>query len=195
VAFLFQKESMNFKISLATVMAVLLSACQSYTAQTYSISPDTVRSVKNLKLNESVGVGDVLTPVDVDLNCRAMGPIALPNKLTLSTYVKKAMEDELKIGDAYAYQNPKVVLSAQITKFSMSSSKGLTRGYFDIDLKVTSSNGKFIQANEYYEFDSGFDGYTACKNTSDALMPAVQNLVAKVYKSPQFIDLVKTSNK
>lgn len=186
---------MNFKISLATVMAVLLSACQSYTAQTYSISPDTVRSVKNLKLNESVGVGDVLTPVDVDLNCRAMGPIALPNKLTLSTYVKKAMEDELKIGDAYAYQNPKVVLSAQITKFSMSSSKGLTRGYFDIDLKVTSSNGKFIQANEYYEFDSGFDGYTACKNTSDALMPAVQNLVAKVYKSPQFIDLVKTSNK
>ena len=52
-----------------------------------------------------------------------------------------------------------------------------------------------IQANEYYEFDSGFDGYTACKNTSDALMPAVQNLVAKVYKSPQFIDLVKTSNK
>lgn len=195
MAFLFQKESMNFKISLATVMAVLLSACQSYTAQTYSISPDTVRSVKNLKLNESVGVGDVLTPVDVDLNCRAMGPIALPNKLTLSTYVKKAMEDELKIGDAYAYQNPKVVLSAQITKFSMSSSKGLTRGYFDIDLKVTSSNGKFIQANEYYEFDSGFDGYTACKNTSDALMPAVQNLVAKVYKSPQFIDLVKTSNK
>lgn len=186
---------MNIKLLLLSFSVITLSACQSYTAQTYSISPDTVRSVKNLKLNESVGVGEVMAPTDVDLNCRAMGPIALPNKLTLSTYVKKAMEDELKIGDAYAYQNPKVTLSAQITKFSMSSSKGLTRGYFDIDLKVISSNGKSIQANEYYEFDSGFDGYTACKNTSDALMPAIQNLVAKVYKNPQFVDLVKTTGK
>jgi hypothetical protein len=186
---------MNIKLAGLIVCIATLTACQSYTAQTYSISPDTVRSVKNLKLNESVGVGEVMTPVDIDLNCRAMGPIALPNKLTLSTHVKKAKEDELKIGDAYAYQNPKVTLSAQITKFSMSSSKGLTRGYFDIDLKVNSSNGKSIQANEYYEFDSGFDGYTACKNTSDALMPAIQNLVAKVYKNPQFVDLVKTTGK
>ena len=186
---------MRIKNITLVALVVCLSACQSYTAQTYSISPDTVRSVKNLKLNETVGVGEVMAPADVDLTCRAMGPIALPNKLTLSTYVKKAMEDELKIGDAFAYQNPKVTLTAQITKFSMSSSKGLTRGYFDIDLKVNSSNGKSIQANEYYEFDSGFDGYTACKNTSDALMPAVQNLVAKVYKDPQFGSLVKTPSK
>ena len=186
---------MNIKLFMLIACVASLTACQSYTAQTYSISPDTVRTVKNLKLNESVAVGEVMAPTDVDLNCRAMGPIALPNKLTLSTYVKKAMEDELKIGDAFAYQNPKVTLTAQITKFSMSSSKGLTRGYFDIDLKVSSSNGKSIQANEYYEFDSGFDGYTACKNTSDALMPAVQNLVAKVYKDPQFGSLVKTTTK
>jgi len=114
------------RIQLVALVAsvVTLTACQSYTAQTYSISPDTVRTVKNLKLNESVGVGGVMAPADVDLNCRAMGPIALPNKLSLSTYVKKAMEDELKIGDAFAYQNPKVTITAEITKFSMSSSKG-----------------------------------------------------------------------
>jgi hypothetical protein len=181
------------KLISTIALVITLTACQSYTAQTYSISPDTVRSVKNLKLNESVGVGEVVSLVDIDLVCRAMGPIALPNQLTLSTYVKKAMEDELKIGDAFAYQNPQVILTAQIAKFNMSSSKGLTRGYFDIDLKVSSSNGKMIQANEYYEFDSGFDAYTACKNTSDALMPAVQNLVARVYKNPQFVDLVKPS--
>ncbi len=191
MAFLLQRDHMKIKIIGIALLTVALTACQSYTAQTYSISPDTVRSVKNLKLNETVAVGEVMVPAAVDLNCRAMGPIALPNKLTLSTYIKKAMEDELKIGDAFAYQNPKVTLTAQVTKFSMSSSKGLTRGYFDIDIRVISSNGKSIQANEYYEFDSGFDGYTACKNTSDALMPAVQNLVAKVYKDPQFIGLVK----
>ncbi len=184
-----------YKILTIIISVFILSACQSYTAPTYSISPDTVRSVKNLKLNESVGIQDVIVQTNIDLNCRAMGPISLPNRLTFSAYVKKAMEDELKIGDAYAYQNPKVTLTGVVTKFSMSSSKNITKGYFDIDLKVNSSNGKSLQANEYYEFDSGFDGYTACKNTSDALMPAIQNLVAKVYKNPQFIDLVKTTGK
>jgi hypothetical protein len=109
--------------------------------------------------------------------------------------VKKAMEDELKIGDAYAYQNPKITLMGQISKFNMSSSKGLTKGYYDIELKVISTNGNSLQVNEYYEFESGYDAVTACKNTSDALMPAVQNLVGKIYRSPQFESLVKPTSK
>jgi hypothetical protein len=186
---------MNYKLLIPIIIAVALSACQSYTAQTYSISPDTIRSVKNLKLNESITVGDVSASTSIDLGCRAMGPIILPNRLTLASYVKKAMEDELKIGDAYAYQNPKITLMGQISKFNMSSSKGLTKGYYDIELKVISTNGNSLQVNEYYEFESGYDAVTACKNTSDALMPAVQNLVGKIYRSPQFEGLVKTQSK
>ncbi len=49
---------MCIKLIALVASVVTLSACQSYTAQTYSISPDTVRTVKNLKLNESVGVGE-----------------------------------------------------------------------------------------------------------------------------------------
>jgi len=186
---------MNYKLLIPLISTLALGACQSYTAQTYSISPDTVRSVKNLKLNESIGVGDVSASTAIDLNCRAMGPIVLPNRLSLTSYVKKAMEDELKIGDAYAYQNPKITLTAQISKFDMSSSKGLIKGYYDIALKVNSTNGNSLQVTEYYEFESGYDGNTACKNTSDAIMPAVQNLVGKIYRSPQFESLVKPTSK
>ena len=144
-----------------------------------------------MKLNESIGIGDVIATTSIDLSCRAMGPIMLPNKLTLATYIRKAMEDELKIGDGYAYQNPKITITAQISKFNMSSSKGLTKGFYDIELKVNSSNGNSLQVAENYEFDSGFDASIACKNTSDALMPAIQNLVGKIYRSNQFKDLVK----
>ena len=80
------KKYVYAKLISTIALVIALTACQSYTAQTYSISPDTVRSVKNLKLNESVGVGEVVSLVDIDLVCRAMGPIALPNQLTLSTY-------------------------------------------------------------------------------------------------------------
>ncbi len=173
--------------------ALALTACQSYTVAPYSPSPDTVRSIKELKLKETISIGEVSVPSNIDLSCRAMGPLAFPNRRSLSEYVKKAMEDELKLADTFAYQNPKVVLTAEITKFEMSSMKNIVKGYFDIDMKVNSSNGKSLRASEYYEFSSGFDGYTACKNTSDALMLATQNLVAKLYMNPNFIDLTKTA--
>ena len=175
---------------LIIALVICLSAFQ-FNAPTYSISPDTNLHIKSLKINESVGVGDVRIPEDLNMNCRAFGPVGLPGKFTLATYIKKALEDELKVGGAFSSNNPKFILNGEVTKFDLSTMKGLIRGTYDITLKVTSSNGKSLEVNEYYEFDSGFDAMTACKNTSDALMPAVQNLVAKAFKSSQFPDLIK----
>ena len=184
---------MYLKIVAIFLLILSLSACQSFSVPPYSVSPDTVRAIKDSKIKDSVGIGTVSTPANMDISCRAMGPLKFPNRGSLSEYVKKAMEDELKLADAFAYQNPKIILTPEITRFEMSSMKSLVRGYFDIDLKINSSNGKFLKANEYYEFASGLDGYTACKNTSDALMTAIQELIAKVYTNPNFVDLIKIS--
>ena len=47
-----------------------------------------------------------------------------------------------------------------------------------------------MTVSEDYEYTSSFYGETACNQTAQAFMPAVQNLVGKVVRSPEFMDLV-----
>jgi hypothetical protein len=47
-----------------------------------------------------------------------------------------------------------------------------------------------MSASEHYEFNSGFIADTACKQTAEAYLPAVQNIIGKIVKSPEFKSLV-----
>jgi len=181
------------KTKIAALSFALLSGCSTYNAHTYSVSADTNYAIKSFKSGEVISIGDFAMVTNFDNSCRAVGPISLPNNLTYQAYFKKAFEDELKIAGAYAYKDPKIILSGRINKLEMSSSKGLTRGYWSINLTVTSSNGQSLTSSEYYEFESGFDGFTACKNTADGFMPAVQNLIGKIIRDPQFKGLIQAS--
>lgn len=181
---------MKLSIAISVASLVILSGCSTYTVPNYGISADANVSLKALKLNESIRVGDFTSSTGIDTGCRAVGPIALPNNHTVVSYVRKALEDEIKVAGAHSNGNAKYVLTGEITNFKMSSSKGLMRGYWDIGLLLKSSNGQSLSASEYYEFDSGFVGETACSNTANAFMPTVQNLIRKAVTSPEFKKLV-----
>lgn len=179
------------KIALGALLgAAVLSGCSTYTVPNYGISADSNMSIKALQLSQTVSVGSFSSSAKIDTNCRAVGPISLPNNLTVVSYVKKALEDELKVAGAYSTGNAKYVLSGEITNFGMSSSKNMTRGYWDLTLRLSSSNGQAMTASEYYEFESGFGGETACSNTANAFMPTVQNLIRKAVTAPEFKRLV-----
>jgi hypothetical protein len=113
------------------------------------------------------------------------------DNLTHTQYIQKAFEDELKIAGAYAAETARVTLGGKVNKLEFSSTKGLTGGYWQIDLTLDSSNGKTLAASEHYEFDSGFVANEACRNTAEAYSRAVQNLVGKAVKSPGFADLLR----
>jgi len=44
---------------------------------------------------------------------------------------------------------------------------------------------------EHYELESAFNGEVACKQASEAFMPAVQDLIGKIVKSSNFRVLVQ----
>ncbi|MFN6060232.1 MAG: hypothetical protein ACK422_07970 [Burkholderiales bacterium] len=97
----------------------------------------------------------------------------------------------MKIAGSYAATNPRVTLGGKVKKLEFSSSKGLTNGFWNIDLRLESSNGKTLDVNEYYEFNTGFAANEACRNTADAYLRAVQNLVGKTVLSPSFPELLR----
>lgn len=178
------------KSIVAIPLVALLTACSTYTAPRYAINADTNVTLKALGAT-NVAVGSFSGPASFDSSCRAAGPLAPPDGMTHTEYLKKALEDELKVAGAYSASSPRVTLSGTVNNLEFSSSRGLTGGSWDIDLTLKSSNGKSMRTFERYEFESGFAAITACKQTAEAYMPTVQNLIGKIVRSPEFKDLIQ----
>ena len=175
---------------LAAIPAVfLLGACSTYTTPRYSINANTNVTLKALGVT-NIAVGTFSGPKAFDTNCRAAGPLAPPDGLSHTAYLKKALEDELKVAGAYTVASPSIVLTGTVNKLEFSSFRELTGGSWDVKVTLNSSNGKSMIATEHYEFESGFAADTACKQTAEAYMPTVQNLIGKVVQSPEFKGLI-----
>ena len=100
-------------------------------------------------------------------------------------FVRKALLDELKIANSYSPSAP-VTITGNLDAIDFSSNSG----NWNLALTVKASNGKSMSVSESYAYTSSFYGETACNQTAQAFMPAVQNLVGKVVRSPEFIALV-----
>jgi hypothetical protein len=171
-------------------ICAFLGACSTFTTPRYSINADTNVALKALGTSK-VGVGAFSGPESFDNSCRAAGPLAPPDGLSHTEYLRKALEDELKVAGVYAATDPRVVLTGTVKKLEFSSSRGLTGGSWDVAIVLSSSNGRSLSATERYEFQSGFVADTACKQTAEAYMPTVQNLIKKIVHSPEFPRLVQ----
>ena len=168
----------------------LLAGCESPTTQRYAISADNNQAIKALGAT-GVGVRTFSSPADFSSTCRALGPMKVADNLSHTQYIQKAFEDEFKIAGAFATTAPRVTIGGKVAKLEFSSSKGITGGYWQIDLSLDSSNGSRLDVSEYYEFNSGFVANDACRNTAEAFSRAVQNLVGKAVKSPSFKQLLQ----
>lgn len=84
-----------------------------------------------------------------------------------------------------------MTLQGNIDRLEFSSTRALTGGSWTIELTLTSSNGKTLKADEYYELSSGFAAPEACRNTAEAFSRAVQNLVGKAVRNPEFSALIR----
>jgi hypothetical protein len=169
---------------------LFIGACSTFTTPRYSINADTNVALKAFNVS-GIGVGSFSGPANFDNSCRAAGPLAPPDGMSHTEYLKKGFEDELKVAGAFSANNPQVVLSGIVNKLEFSSSRGLTGGSWDIDVTLSSSNGSKMSASEHYEFQSGFVADTACKQTAEAYMPTVQNLIKKIVHSKDFALLIR----
>ena len=171
------------------IVALALSACSTYMPQRYTIAADTNVALKAIPVG-NINVGAFKGPTGFDNACRAAGPIAPPDGLSFEAYIQKALADELKVAGKFDDKTPKVTLSGVVEQLAFSSARGVTGGSWDIGLRVNSSNGKSTFVSEHYEFNSGYVADTACKQTAEAYLPAVQDLIGKLVKSPEFLKLV-----
>lgn len=166
--------------------AVFISGCSTYSSSRYSVSTDNVVALRTLG-GKMLNIGDfsATKPGQKEIMCRGVGPIKTPDGETFADFVRKAMLDELKMANAYSSSAP-TIISGNLDAIDFSSNSGT----WSLALTVKASSGKSMSVSENYSYTSSFYGETACNQTAQALMPAVQNLVGKVVRSPEFIALV-----
>lgn len=167
-------------------IAVLASGCSTYSASRYSISTDNVVALRSLN-GKAVNIGafSASTPGQKEIMCLGVGPIKTPDGEPFAEFVRKAMLDEMRIANSYSSSAP-VTITGNLDAIDFSSNSG----NWNLALTVKSSNGKSMSVSETYSYTSSFYGETACNQTAQAFMPAVQNLVGKVVRSPEFVTLV-----
>ncbi|WP_105169604.1 hypothetical protein [Pseudoalteromonas sp. T1lg23B] len=174
------------KLGLASLILLSVSGCSTYSVNRYAVSVDNISSLKQIASSQiNVGEFNAEGKSKTSIMCRGVGPIKTPDGDTFEGFIRKALIDELKMAEAFDTAAP-VTLTGTLNSIDFSSASGS----WDIAMTVESSNGQSLSVSESYSFTSSFYGETACNQTAQALMPAVQNLIGKIVANENFPKLI-----
>lgn len=184
-----------------------LGGCSTYQGARYTIAADNVVALRAYR-GQAIGVGAFTSsePGKNEIMCRGVGPVRTPDGEPFADYIRKALVDELKMAEIYADGAP-VTLTGTLDAMDFNSTGVGARTtssavlgtndpepippHWALTLTVASSNGRKFTVSERYDFAGNFAGEVACNQTAHAMMPAVQNLVGRLVRSPEFPALLK----
>jgi len=167
-------------------IALVLTGCANYAPQRYTAVPGNVATIRELPAVK-VRIDRVSLATAFDTSCRGAGMIDPPVGMSFADYVRGALTDELQVAGYYSTAAPQFVLHGEIDEISFQSISGEWR----LGLKMRSSNGRSMRVAERFPYESSFNGETACKRAAEAFLPAVQNLISKLIRDPNFPALLR----
>jgi hypothetical protein len=175
-----------FTTLFACLILVLVSGCSTYAVDRYTVSVDAQEQLLGLadrNATQKVAVEPFTATAanETEIGCRAVGPIKTPDGESFAFYIRKALIDQLKLAQRYSADGP-IRIRANVDNITFSSHEGM----WSLAVIVSDAAGNIFAVNEDYDFKSSYFGETACNQTAQAFMPAVQNLVVKIVSHPVF---------
>jgi hypothetical protein len=180
---------MHARTLLAPLAVLVFTGCSTYALPKYSASADTVAKLRTLR-PAKVSVG----PISGDkaavrsITCRGVGPVQPPEGMSFGDYVRGAIRSELVLAELYDEASP-VRIDGTISTLDFSS--GMTDASWTMSLTLQSTTGAKVQSSIDYRFAGSFIGDTACNQTAQAGLGAVNRLVETAVNDPAFPKLVK----
>lgn len=178
-------------ITAAVIVLAGLAGCSTYAVPRYSVSTDTVLALRaigdvKVEVGEFVGAKEAGPNDKVgEIMCRGVGPIKTPDGESYAEYVRKALISELVMANLYAKDAP-IELTGKLNELDFQS----TKGYWTVSLEILSSNGKSLEVENTYEYQSSFYGETACNQTAQAGLGAIQDAIRAAVTDESFPSLL-----
>lgn len=179
------------KVIAILAASVVLAGCSTYAVPRYSVSTDTVAALRSVG-DVKVDVGDFSSANDVakreqpgEIMCRGVGPIKTPDGESYAEYVRKALVSELVIANIYEKGSP-VGLTGRLTELDFDSMGGT----WVVGMELISSNGKVVAVKNTHKYTSSFYGETACNQTAQAGLGAIQDAIRAAVTHQDFKSLL-----
>lgn len=173
----------NARALIPVLLALGASGCATGEAvQSYAVTANTYADMQDLKraTDHPIGVGHFRMARDpVELPVAPGATIETPHGESFATYLRDALVSELKTAGVYSDAAP-VMLTGVIESIQLSHST--QQAEWRIVLTVYSSSGISVQVEERHPLS---------EKPSEAFMPAVQDLIAKLVHDPRFKELVR----
>jgi hypothetical protein len=172
------------KLTAAIILAIGLSACQSYTFGRYTSSVDNVIAIRKLSPNTlNVAEFSALVPNDKEILCVGRIYIQTQDGEDFSKFIQKSLVSELKMAGVYS-ATAKTTISGVLEHVDAS----YNRSQWELKLTLKSSNGKTATYYNEYKYPQGYFD-SACMLPAQAFVPAVQDLINKIVTSDSFAEL------
>jgi hypothetical protein len=174
-------------IALPALIALSLSACDTYTAQQYQSSAANTISLQQLAARgERATVGEVILAEGIQPRptCRLAGPLDLGGGDNLTETIKQAIQTELLAGGVY--KPGATPISINVVALTPDSMKG----QWTIGLQVYSTRSSGFTVQSVTEFSTSFSAVAACGNTATAFNRALSAAINMMVSDPRFAQLI-----
>lgn len=181
------KKSLLLSSSLL-LSTFLFTGCGIKTSE-YNVSADNVQTLRDYKeLKLDVSNFTATNSGESSVMCRLAETISTPKGEPFSEYIKEALISELKMAGVYS-KNSELKISGNLNKIYGSTMLG--NAYWEINVTVSSTNGKSITVNTKRDYPSSYLASTACNNMGTSFEPTVNQLVSDILNHKDFPELIK----
>lgn len=154
----------------------------------YAVSADNVQTLRTFN-NTKIAVDSFTakTPNESQILCRLAETITTPQGESFEKYIEKALVAELIMAGIYD-KDSKLKLTGHLEKIYGSTMLG--NAYWEIEIKISSSNGKELSVQTKREYPSAFVAYTACNNMASSFSPTIKQLINEIINHKDFASLL-----
>jgi hypothetical protein len=177
----------------AVLLAFALCSCTAIAPLPPYVPSDSSPTRGHADKLKGVALGSFLSDVDVHPICRGgWSKISPGGEQTFEDYIRHVFADELKLAGKDGGVRPRVMLTGHVERLKFSSILDwLSRGYWDIELRLDSSNGHTLTVERRTEFETGYRDLPVCERVAAQYRIAVQALIGALLSSPDFPSLVE----
>lgn len=133
----------------------------------------------------------VTGPKSFDPDCRAGGPISLPDFLPYEEYIRRSINHEFQNSGIYDDKPGANLLTGAITELGFSTTG---ESHWKIGLQIKSESGRTALVKVTVPFKTDWAAASACANAEDAVPKAVRYLIEALVKSPEFLAILSEPN-
>ena len=181
------KKSLLLSSSLL-LATFLFTGCGIKTSE-YNVSADNVQTLRDYKeLKLDVSNFTATNSGESSVMCRLAETISTPKGEPFSEYIKEALISELKMAGVYN-KNSELKISGNLNKIYGSTMFG--NAYWEINVTVSSTNGKSITVNTKRDYPSSYLASTACNNMGTSFAPTIKQLIGDIINHKDFSELLR----